>query len=185
MGVKPAVGSLIAVDEHHGIGDGESGAPQRLTGGDDGAAGGDEVVNDDDGLSGQVAALDTRRVADFGRVDINHGLVGDEREAGGYMQTAKGDSRHEVERAAARMPHGGAGLCLGVDQVGGGPQGPGIADEDLGVEEDRGIDGAAAYGEVAELNAAKLVDGPRQPEAGQLVGRVCRHYAFQLVGWPE
>ena len=132
---------------------------------DDVAAAGGEVVQEEDGLAAVVDALQEGRggITLLGRVDVDHGSVGDEREGGGQMEPAERDARHPVERRDVRTAHALEAAHLVVHEASGPPEGARLADEQAEVDVDGRMEGAAAQREVAKLHCPQVPQGLGEP----------------------
>src|SRR5690606_6460122 len=127
FGLEAFAGALLAVDEDEGVTDEEAGFSQAGGGLGDAAATGDEVVHDDGGLAVAVDAFDDELFA--GRVEVDHGLLGDEGVCGGDVQAAEGDAGDDVKGRDLGVTHGLESGDLFVHDHGGAPEGVRMADE--------------------------------------------------------
>src|SRR4030042_2484647 len=134
--LEPLLGPLLSVQQHDDVlhlQTGEAKEGRRLY---DVAAAGGEVVQEEDGLASVVDAFQEGRggITFLGRVDVDHGGVGDERKGGGQVEPTEGDACHPVEGRNVRAPHALEAAYLTVHEARGSPQGAWLADERADVD---------------------------------------------------
>src|SRR5579859_1352213 len=156
--------ALITIYQHNGVVDMDSMIAQEAYDLQDAAATGDEIVNDERTRARREAAFDATWTGAFRlHTWIDEGRGGFEREGGREQQSTNRHPRDHIVRL-----HLGAPQRLGerhflAHQLGGDTERGGIADEQLGVDEDGGVYGAATEGEIAKADGSQLIHRTSEP----------------------
>src|SRR6185312_391639 len=155
-GLEGGTAALLAVDEGHGVAHHEAGLGERGGRLKDGAAAGDEVIDDETALAAHKDTLDHVGLICCGRVDVDHGGGDVEREGGGNVQATERHTGDERKRLYVRVAHGHEGFELFANNA----RAPGerlrVGDKPSEVHIDRRVHGGAAEGEISEIDGVEL-----------------------------
>ena len=155
-------GAHVAINQHDDVANQQPFVTQRLGCPDYRTAGRNQVVHEQDVLTGQEAPDDLKPRRTQLRFDINQRRVGRQRIGRGQVETPHRYAGHQFKRLRLLM-------AAGLGQVGGvmhqgrrRPQRRGHRHQALGVNVDRGIHRGPAQRVATELDTAQFVDLPSQ-----------------------